>query len=126
SAKAPSARCPGSATESVASPAVETTFAVVAAVYVLPTPGVNVPSDAGGPSASESVAGTVPPTSPCLDVDVGTSPTVYVFVVLPSSEVTVTVAVPGSDAGGAIETVPLCTAVAETCGGCVASTGTLT
>ena len=34
------------------------TFAVVHAVYVLPTPGVNAPNAAGAPSESASVAGT--------------------------------------------------------------------
>src|SRR5690242_16248436 len=45
----------------VASPAVEMTFAVVEAVYVLSTPGVNALKVAGAPSVSDSVAGTVPP-----------------------------------------------------------------
>ena len=54
----------GSATLSSASPAVETTFAVVDAEYSRATPGVNAPNCAGGPSVSESVAGTVPPTPP--------------------------------------------------------------
>src|SRR5689334_19402175 len=58
----PFIRCPGSETDSAALPAVEMTFAVVLAVYSLSTPGVNAPNDAAGPSASESVAGTVPPT----------------------------------------------------------------
>ena len=40
------------------------TLAVVPAVYVLPTPGVNAPNAAGVPSESDSVAGTVPPTVP--------------------------------------------------------------
>src|SRR3954447_7163570 len=52
----------GSATLSSASPAVEMTFAVVEAVYVLVTPGVNAPKLPGVPSVSDSVAGTVPPT----------------------------------------------------------------
>ena len=42
----------------------ETTVAVVEAVYWRATPGVNAPNDAGAPSVSESVAGTVPPTPP--------------------------------------------------------------
>src|SRR3954471_11461635 len=54
----------GSATLSVASPAVETTLAVVADSYVLATPGVNGPNDAGAPIVRPSVAGTVPPASP--------------------------------------------------------------
>jgi hypothetical protein len=33
-------------------------------VYWRATPGVNAPNDAGAPSVSESVAGTVPPTPP--------------------------------------------------------------
>ena len=48
-------------TVSVASPAVEITFAVVVAVYSFATPGVNAPNVAGAPSVSASVAGTVPP-----------------------------------------------------------------
>ena len=54
----------GSATVSVASPAVEMTFAVVDAVYSFATPGVNAPKLAGAPIVSASVAGTVPPASP--------------------------------------------------------------
>src|SRR5690349_22825467 len=53
----------------VASPAVEITLAVVEAVYVLPTPGVNGPNVAGVPRLSASVAGTVPPASPGALVD---------------------------------------------------------
>src|SRR6185312_9186945 len=49
-------------TDRFAEPAVEMTFAVVLAVYSLSTPGVNAPNDAAGPSESDSVAGTVPPT----------------------------------------------------------------
>src|SRR3954471_6925703 len=55
-------------TESAASPAVEVTFAVVAAEYVRPTPGVKTPNDAGPPSESDSVAGTVPPTLDSIGV----------------------------------------------------------
>src|SRR5689334_9639606 len=58
----------GSATLSAASPAVEMTLAVVPAVYVLPRPGVNAPNEAGVPSESESVAGTVPPGLLVCDV----------------------------------------------------------
>src|SRR5688572_3753161 len=58
----PLARWPGSLTDSAASPAVETTVAVAEAVYSRSTPGVNAPNEAGAPSVSESVAGTVPPT----------------------------------------------------------------
>ena len=47
---------------SAASPAVDVTVAVVDAVYSFATPGVNGPNDAGPPSVSDSVAGTVPPT----------------------------------------------------------------
>src|SRR3954462_10543901 len=72
---APFVRWPGSLTLSAASPAVDTTSAVVDAVYVFSTPGVNAPNDAADPRVNESVAGTVPPTSPWTDVDVGTSPT---------------------------------------------------
>src|SRR4051795_12072536 len=76
SVNAPLLRWPGSETLSAASPAVEMTFAVVCAVYVFSTPGVNGPNDAGLPSVSDSVAGTVPPTPPGTDVDVGTRLTV--------------------------------------------------
>src|SRR5689334_15190552 len=62
SENAPFIRWPGSDTLSAAFPPVEVTFAVVLAVYSLPTPGVNAPNDAAGPSESDSVAGTVPPT----------------------------------------------------------------
>src|SRR4051794_11222774 len=63
SENAPLTRWPGtfaleSATLSSASPAVETTFAVVVAVYVLPTPGVNAPKAGAVPSDSESCGGT--------------------------------------------------------------------
>src|SRR3954462_11160052 len=58
----PLARWPGSETPSAASPAVEMTVAVVAAVYSASRPGANAPKLAGAPSESESVAGTVPPT----------------------------------------------------------------
>src|SRR3954454_3210407 len=69
SENAPLTRWPGafaavSATDSVASPAVEITLAVVCASYVFPTPGVNWPKLAAGPSVSDSVAGTLPPTVP--------------------------------------------------------------
>src|SRR4051812_24034964 len=59
----------GSATLSVASPAVEMTLAVVLAVYVLATPGVKAPKAAGVPSDSDSVAGTVPPAPPGVLTD---------------------------------------------------------
>ena len=49
---------------SFAVPAVLMTFAVVDAVYSRATPGVNAPKDAAGPSVSDSVGGTVPPTPP--------------------------------------------------------------
>src|SRR3954471_1343998 len=61
----------GSATVSVASPAVEMTVAVVDAVYVFATPGVNAPNAGALPSTSESVAGTVAPTSPATGNSVG-------------------------------------------------------
>ena len=57
-----------SATLSAASPAVETTVAVVDAVYSRATPGVKAPKDAGAPSVSASVAGTEPPTVASPDV----------------------------------------------------------
>jgi hypothetical protein len=59
----------GSATERVASPAVEMTVASVDAVYSFATPGANAPNEAGAPSASDSVAGTEPPTVPSVDVE---------------------------------------------------------
>src|SRR3954471_483866 len=72
SENAPFVRWPGSDTESAASPAVEITFAVVVAAYSLAAPGVNAPNEAGAPSVSESVAGTVPPTSPLRHVPTST------------------------------------------------------
>src|ERR1700742_3593023 len=62
SVNAPLARWPAADAVSAASPAVLITFAVVCAVYVFSTPGVNAPKDGGVPSVSDSVAGTVPPT----------------------------------------------------------------
>src|SRR3954447_1673208 len=69
SKKAPFTRWPvatgdGSFTDSVASPAVEVTVEVIDASYSFAAPGVNAPRDAGAPSVSDSVAGTVPPTPP--------------------------------------------------------------
>src|ERR1044072_4823382 len=64
----PLVRWPGSLTLSVASPAVEMTLAFVVAVYSRSTPGVKAPNDAGAPSVSASVAGTVPPTPPSVAV----------------------------------------------------------
>src|SRR4051794_19297750 len=61
---APLVRRPGSETVSAASAAVLITVAVVLAVYSRSTPGVNAPNDAAAPSASESVAGTLPPAPP--------------------------------------------------------------
>src|SRR5690242_10272301 len=58
----------GSATLSVASPAVEITVACVDAVYSLATPGVNAPNCAGAPIVSASVAPTLPPTVPGVSV----------------------------------------------------------
>src|SRR3954447_19044101 len=52
-----------SATLRSASPAVEMTLAVVADSYVLVTPGVKAPNEAGVPSVRLNVAGTVPPAS---------------------------------------------------------------
>src|ERR1700754_1934246 len=54
----------GSDTDSTPLPAVEITFAVVDAVYSKAIPGVKGPNEAGAPSDSASVAGTVPRTSP--------------------------------------------------------------
>src|SRR3954447_3031297 len=54
----------GSEIDSVASPAVEITLAVVPAVYGLATPGVNGANDAGAPSESDRVAGTEPEAPP--------------------------------------------------------------
>src|SRR3954466_15465062 len=64
----------GSATLSVASPAVEMTLAVVLAAYVFATPGWNVPKAAGVPSDSASVAGTVPPAPPGVLTDCTVTP----------------------------------------------------
>jgi hypothetical protein len=44
------------------------TVAVVDAVYSFSTPGVNGSNVAGAPSVKASVAGTVPPTLPGVDV----------------------------------------------------------
>src|SRR6201999_4180087 len=46
----------------------EVTVAVVAAEYVLVTPGVKPPNDALAPSVSPSVAGTAPETPPVVCV----------------------------------------------------------
>src|SRR6478609_10889636 len=73
SENAPLVRWPGSDTVSAASPAVLITFAVDAVVYSFATPGVNAPKVAGAPSVSDSVAGTVPPTSPAVAVSFGPS-----------------------------------------------------
>src|SRR4051794_30853258 len=59
----PVAVADGSATDRVASPAVEITVADVCAVYSLPTPGAKAPNEAAVPMVRESVAGTGPPTS---------------------------------------------------------------
>ena len=64
----------GSATLSVASPAVEITFAVVLASYVRPTPGTKAPKLAGAPRESDSVAGTVPPALPGVLVSTTVTP----------------------------------------------------
>src|SRR4051812_40387321 len=62
----------GSDQLSAASPAEEMTLAVVEAVYVRVTPGVNEPSWMAGPSVRASVAGTVPLTPPLVLVAVST------------------------------------------------------
>ena len=67
--EAPVAFVSASATDSVALPAVLITFAVVVASYSRAIPGVNGPNVAGVPSVSDSVAGTVPPTPPCVHSD---------------------------------------------------------
>src|SRR3954453_7053754 len=59
--RGPGAVLDGSATLSSASPAVEMTFAVPVASYVLSRPGVKLPKLADGPSVRLSVAGTEPP-----------------------------------------------------------------
>ena len=46
---------------------VEVTVAVVVASYGRLTPGAKAPNDAGAPSVSARVAGTVPPTLPSCD-----------------------------------------------------------
>src|SRR3954447_15716780 len=50
------------------------TLAVVAAVYVFATPGVNGPNAAGAPSESDSVAGTVPDAVPGAEVSTTVTP----------------------------------------------------
>src|SRR5262249_427271 len=60
----PGASAFSSATLSSASPALETTFALAVAEYVLATPGVNAPKLAAAPRLRLSVAGTVPPGPP--------------------------------------------------------------
>src|SRR6478735_6733586 len=64
SANAPLVSKPGSETLSFASPAVEMTLAAACAVYSFATPGVNAPNAGVPESVSDSVAGTVPDTSP--------------------------------------------------------------
>src|SRR4051794_9807442 len=64
SENAPLVRCPGSLTESVASPAVEMTLALVPVTYSRSTPGWKAPKLGAAPSVRLSVAGTVPPTPP--------------------------------------------------------------
>src|SRR3954451_22642842 len=50
------------------------TGAVVEASYVLPTPGTNGANDAGAPSVSDRVAGTVPPAWPGVLVSTTVTP----------------------------------------------------
>src|SRR4051794_30593309 len=50
------------------------TLAVVAAVYVFATPAVNGPNEAGVPSVSDNVAGTVPVAVPGADVSTTVTP----------------------------------------------------
>src|SRR4051812_27774917 len=59
----------GSATLRSALPADEVTLAVVVAKYVSLTPALKDPNVAAGPSVSDSVAGTLPPTVPSLLVE---------------------------------------------------------
>ena len=59
-----------SATERVATPAVEMTLAVSPAVYSRATPGVKAGNAAGPPTFRASVAGTAPPMSPPTGVEV--------------------------------------------------------
>src|SRR3954452_21606742 len=86
SENAPLTKWLGSDTESAASPAVEMTLAGVDAVYSCATPGVNAPNEAAGPSVSDSVAGTLPPTVPDATVHVAVA-------VLVASETEVAVSV---------------------------------
>src|SRR5262245_30259747 len=74
SENAPLVRYSGPDTLSVASPAVEMMLAVVEAVYVLATPGVKAPKEAGAPSDSDSVAGTVPVAPPGVLVSTTVTP----------------------------------------------------
>src|SRR5690348_8167288 len=69
SENAPLARWPGSDTLSVAPAAVDTTFAVVDAVYVLSMPAMNEPNVAGPPSVSDRVAGVFADTVVVLLVE---------------------------------------------------------
>ncbi len=64
---APLVRRPGSLTLSVASPALEVTVASLVAVYSRATPGWKGANVAGPLTASDSVAGTVPPTVPSVE-----------------------------------------------------------
>ena len=85
-----------SATLSVALPAVLVVLAVVLASYSFAMPGVNAPNVAGVPSVSASVAGTVPPTPPCVHSErLATWPrailTVVVSSTVPSGAVQVSV-----------------------------------
>src|SRR4051812_2255223 len=59
----------GSATLRSALPADEVTLAVVVAKYVSLTPALKDPNVAAGPSVSDSVAGTLPPTVPSVLVE---------------------------------------------------------
>jgi hypothetical protein len=72
-----------SATLSAALPALESTFAVVEALYVFATPSVKVPNPGCGPSVSASVAGTVPVT--VVEADGGTSAATDALAVSPSA-----------------------------------------
>src|SRR5262249_21552778 len=72
----------------VASPAVDSTSAVVDAVYVLATPGTKAPNDIGPPSESDSVAGTSPETPPLAGTPIGRTSDVLSTQTVPPRPVT--------------------------------------
>ena len=79
----------GSETLSTPSPAVVTTFAVVLAVYVAPTPGTKLPNVGADPSDSASVARTFAPGVSSRAVEL-TTYWISCTVTLPARSVAVT------------------------------------